>query len=237
MKLVGVNKDVQTNIRLEFLKEKCQTNTRHGDPFSLISEQRTFWFQWKLSGRNPLIQQERRCSTYCHSASNPDLIRFPLRRVRSTLDTIRWTKNRELLNRWADQRVSKDDWKFGSSGSLIWLESPRMTGSLDHHRQSYQMKKNSKDRHCLCLNPQNCCINRRRMNHWHFQISLSQDYFPFDPVTKSLSWNFKLHCSLANTRPFIIDSKLRINELSCGLSKFTICFFLCGLKLWNRIFN
>lgn len=198
---------MQTNIRLEFLKEKCQTNTRHGDPFSLISEQRIFWFQWKLSGRNPLIQQERRCSTYCHSASNPDLISFK----KGTVDT----------------GYNSLDKKLGAW--IFWIadltrESPRKTGSLDHHRQSYQMKKNSKDRHCLCLNPQNCCLNRRRMKHWHFQISLFQVYFTFDPVTKSLSWNFKLHCSLVNTRPFILDSKLRIHELSCGLYCLNLLF-------------
>lgn len=157
--------------------------------------------------------------------------------VKSGLDPVSFKKGT------VDTGYNSLDKKLGASESLNWpeslqgwlvvwifwivdltRESPWKTGSLDHHRQSYQMKKNSKDRHCLCLNPQNCCLNRRRMNHWHFQISLFQVYFPFDPVTKSLSWNFKLHCSLVNTRPFILDSKLRINELSCGLYCLNLLF-------------
>lgn len=157
--------------------------------------------------------------------------------VKSGLDPVSFKKGT------VDTGYNSLDKKLGASESLNWpeslqgwlvvwifwiadltRESPRKTGSLDHHRQSYQMKKNSKDRHCLCLNPQNCCLNRRRMKHWHFQISLFQVYFPFDPVTKSLSWNFKLHCSLVNTRPFIFDSKLRIHELSCGLYCLNLLF-------------
>lgn len=85
-----------------FPEEKCQTNPRHGDLFSQIPVQCTCWFHWKLSQRNTLIPSKRSSSKYCHSASNRDLDRFPLRTVRSTQDAIRWTKNRDPLNRWSD---------------------------------------------------------------------------------------------------------------------------------------